>query len=226
VLVGATLIVGRLKGISRPALATVLPTTNGHYVLLDVGANVDAKPEYLAQFALLGSAYAKYSLGIENPRVGLVNIGAEKEKGNALLKEAYPLLEAASGINFIGNVEAREIPFGAADVVVCDAFVGNIILKYTEGFAKGIFQIVKQELMRTFLSKLGAFIARGGFKRLKKRFDYKEVGGAPFLGLTGLVVKAHGSSDDHAFKNAIRQAYNFIKNDIVSKTQDSLHNPC
>ena len=222
VLVGATLVVGRLKGVSRPALATVLPSTTGSYVLLDVGANVDAKPEYLPQFAKLGAVYAQHILGINNPRVGLVNVGAEKEKGNALTKEAYPLLEA-SGLNFIGNVEGRDIPLGAADVVVCDAFVGNVILKYSEGFGKGILQIMKAELTRTLITKIGALIAKSGFVRLKKRFDYKEVGGAPFLGLTGLVVKAHGSSDAVAFKNAIRQSYNFIEKDIVTKTQELLN---
>ena len=222
VLVGATMIVGRLKGVSRPALATVLPSTTGSYVLLDVGANVDAKPEYLAQFAKLGTAYATHALGIKNPRVGLVNVGAEKEKGNSLTKEAYPLLEA-SGLNFIGNVEGRDIPLGAADVVVCDAFVGNVILKYSEGFGKGILQIMKAELTSSFITKIGALIAKSGFVRLKKRFDYKEVGGAPFLGLTGLVVKAHGSSDAIAYKNAIRQAYNFLQKDIVNKTQELLN---
>lgn len=221
VLVGATLMVGRLKGVSRPALATILPGVNGSYVMLDIGANVDAKPEYLVQFAKIGSAYAKHALGIENPRVGLVNVGAEKEKGNALTKEAYPLLEA-SGLNFIGNVEGRDLPLDVADVVVCDAFVGNVVLKYAEGFGKALMQMLKTELTSSFITKIGALIAKGGFKRLKKRFDYKEVGGAPFLGLTGLVVKAHGSSDAIAYKNAIRQAYEFIQKDIVAKTQELL----
>jgi glycerol-3-phosphate acyltransferase PlsX len=221
VLAGATLIVGRIKGVSRPALAAVLPNVSGRTVLIDTGANVDANPEYLAQFAKLGAAYAKFALGVTNPRVGLINIGAEKEKGNAQAKEAYPLLEQ-SGLNFIGNVEARDIPLGAVDVAVCDAFTGNVILKYSEGFAKGLMQMIKQELTSTLITKIGALIAGGGFKRLKKRFDYREIGGAPFLGLTGLVVKAHGSSDSIAFKNAIRQCYEFIENDIVKKTEELL----
>ena len=223
-LTGATLIVGRIKGVERPALATILPNEKGWTFHIDVGANVDAKPSYLVQFAQMGAIYMESIMGISNPKVGLVNIGAEKEKGNALTKEAYGLLEAAKGINFTGNVEPRDIPLGAVDVAVCDAFVGNVILKYSEGFAKAIFDMIKEELMSGFASKLGALLSKGAFKNLKKRFDYAEVGGAPFLGLTGLVVKAHGSSDARAFKNAIRQCGEFISKDITGKIAESIQN--
>jgi glycerol-3-phosphate acyltransferase PlsX len=208
-LTGATLVVGRAAGIERPALGTLLPRGDGFTFLIDSGANVDAKPSYLAQFARMGYDYMKKAMGIERPRVGLVNIGTEEEKGNALAKEAYPLIQG-TGVNFIGNVEAREVPLGAVDVAVCDGFVGNILLKYTEGLAKGLLGMVKDELMADPLSKVGALLAKGAFKRLKKRMDYAEVGGAPFLGLNALVVKAHGSSDARAFRGAIRQCILFM----------------
>jgi len=221
-LAGATLIVGRIKGVERPALATLLPNTKGWTFHIDVGANVDAKPSYLVQFAQMGAVYMESIMSIPNPRVGLINIGAEREKGNALTKEAYGLLETARGINFIGNVEPRDLPLGAVDVAVCDAFVGNVILKYAEGFSKAMFGMIKEELMGGFLSKIGAVLSKGAFKSLKKRFDYKEVGGAPFLGLNGLVVKAHGSSDARAFMNAIRQCSEFIDKDVTGKITKSI----
>ncbi len=220
-LTGATVIVGRIKGVERPALGTLIPNTKGFSFLIDSGANVDAKPSYLLQFGKIGSVYMENVLNIENPRVGLCNIGAEKEKGNALTKEAYELL-SDSGINFIGNAEARDIPQGVCDVIVCDAFVGNIILKYSEGFAKAIMSIIKQELMSGTISKAGALLSKGAFRNVKKRFDYQEVGGAPFLGLKALVVKAHGSSNAQAFKNAIKQCGVFIERDIVSKIESNL----
>jgi len=222
ILTGATIIVGRIKGIERPALATLLPTAKSWVFVADVGANVDAKPSYLVQFAQMGSIYMESVMGIKSPSVGLVNIGAEKEKGNALTKEAYPLLETAKGFRFVGNVEPRDIPLGAVDVAVCDAFVGNVILKYSEGFAKAILGMIKEEMMAGFFTKLGALLSKPAFGRLKKRFDYKEVGGAPFLGLNGLVVKAHGSSDAKAFKNAIRQCTQFIDKDITGKIEASV----
>lgn len=220
-LTGATVIAGRIKGVKRPALATVFPNTKGYTFLIDVGANVDAKPEYLVQFAKMGSVYMENIMGVENPRVGLVNIGAEKEKGNELVKAAYTLLEKAE-VNFIGNVEARDIPLGAVDVAVCDAFVGNVILKYSEGLSKGILSMLKEELMATTVSKIGAALSKGAFASLKKRFDYTEVGGAPFLGVNGLVVKAHGSSNAKAFKNAINQCSYFIEKDIVKKIEEKI----
>ncbi|MCL2573396.1 MAG: phosphate acyltransferase PlsX [Defluviitaleaceae bacterium] len=221
VLAGGTTIVGRIKGIARPALGVVFPSTKGYTFLVDAGANVDAKPEYLLQFAQMGSVYMESLMGIKNPRVGLINVGAEREKGNMLTKEAYGLLETAD-LNFIGNVEGREIPLGAVDVAVCDAFVGNIILKYSEGFAKGIMSMLKEELMSSGISKLGALLSKRAYGRLRKRFDYTEVGGAPFVGLNGLVVKAHGSSNELAIKNAIKQCGKFIKADVVGKIKDKI----
>jgi glycerol-3-phosphate acyltransferase PlsX len=220
-LTGATLIVGRIKGIERPALGTLLPNENGYSFLIDSGANVDSKPSYLLQFAVMGSIYMEHIRGIKQPSVGLLNIGAESEKGNALTKEAYGLLEK-SGLRFVGNIEARDVPRGAADVVVCDAFVGNVVLKYTEGFAGSLFALIKKELTATTLSKAGALLAKGAFARLKKRFDYTEIGGAPFLGLQSLVVKAHGSSDAKAIRSAIMVGASFAEKDIARKIELSL----
>ena len=212
-LTAATVVVGRAPGIERPALAVVIPNAKGFGLLIDCGANVDCKPSYLAQFAQMGSEYMTKARGIKNPRVGLVNIGTEEEKGNALVKEAYPLLEQA-GVNFVGNVEARDIPLGAVDVAVCDAFVGNVILKHTEGFAKALLGMLKEELMADPVSKLGALISKGAFKRMKSRMDYDAIGGAQFLGLKNLVVKAHGSSNAKAISGAIRQCVIFNEGEV------------
>jgi glycerol-3-phosphate acyltransferase PlsX len=212
-LTAATVHVGRKQGIERPALAALLPNRSGHTLLVDCGANVDCKPNYLLQFAQMGSEYMSRARGIKNPKIGLVNIGTEAEKGNALVKEVYGLLEEAKkqgALNFVGNIEAREVPMGAVDVAVCDAFVGNVILKHTEGLAKSILGIIKEELMADPLSKVGALVAKGAFGRIKKRFDYDEIGGAPFLGLKNLVVKAHGSSNERAIFGAIRQCVLYI----------------
>ncbi len=221
-LTGSILIVGRIKGVERPALATMLPNSSGFTLLLDSGANVDCKPSYLCQFAKMGSVYMEIFNNGAKPKVGLVNIGSEEEKGSAMVKEAFELLKQQEDINFVGNVEAREIPLGAVDVAVCDGFVGNVILKYTEGFAKGIMGIIKEEMMSTTVSKLGALLAKGAFKKLKKRFDYAEIGGAPFLGLNGLVVKAHGSSDAKAFKGAINQCVSFLRGGLITKMENSM----
>jgi glycerol-3-phosphate acyltransferase PlsX len=221
-LTGATVIVGRIKGIERPALGTLLPTEKGHTLLIDAGANVDAKPSYYPQFAIMGSVYVENVLGKASSRVGLVNIGTEEEKGNQAVKEAHALLKSTKGINFVGNTEARDISLGDVDVVVCDAFVGNVILKVMEGFGKSILRIIKREIMAGLLSKLGALLASGAFKRIKQYFDYDSVGGAPFLGLKGLVVKAHGSSDAGAVVGAIRQCESFLDNDIVNKIADKI----
>jgi len=209
-LTAATVVVGRSEGIERPALGVLIPRQEGFTFLLDCGANVDCKPSYLEQFARLGSDYVSQVLNIQSPRVGLINVGAEQEKGNMLTKEAYSLLEQ-SGLNFTGNVEARDIPLGAVDVAVCDAFVGNIVLKYTEGLAKGILGIIKTELMADPLSKVGALLAKGAFKRIKQRFNYDDIGGAAFLGLNNLVVKAHGSSNAAAICGAVRQCIKYSK---------------
>jgi len=221
VLTGGTLIVGRIKGVLRPALATLLPTKTGYVFLCDSGANVDSKPEFLVQFAKMGEIYMENVLKVEKPRVHLVNIGEEAEKGNVLTKEAYELLKN-SNVNFCGNIEAREIMSGEADVIVCDGFVGNVILKHTEGLASTLMSIIKNELMSTTKSKIGALLAKGAFKNIRKKFDYKEIGGAPFLGLKQLVVKAHGSSDEKAIKSAINQAYTFISNNITKKIEEEL----
>ena len=209
-LTGATVIVGRKKGIERPALGTPIPTKKGFTLLLDCGANMDCKPSYLMQFGQIGAEYMHKALGVKNPKVGLINVGIEEEKGNAAAKEAYNLLKE-SGLNFVGNIEAREIPAGAVDVAVCDGFVGNIVLKFMEGLAKTMMGMIKEELMSSTMSKMGALLAKGAFGNVKKRFDYREVGGAPFLGLNSLVVKAHGSSDALAMKNAIIKCIEFEK---------------
>ena len=205
VLTGATVLIGRKKGVERPALGTLLPNAKKGFTLLaDSGANMDSKPSYLLQFGMLGSEYMKNMRGIKSPRVGLINVGHEDEKGNALAKEAFALLKE-SDLNFVGNIEGREIPSGDVDVAVCDGFTGNVVLKFMEGVAKTMMGMIKEELMSTTVSKIGALLARGAFKKIRTRFDYREVGGAPFLGLNHLVIKAHGSSDALAFKNAILQ---------------------
>ena len=213
-LTGATVYVGRNEGIERPALGAMIPNRKSFTLLIDCGANVDCKPSYLLQFAKMGSEYMSKVRNIKSPKVGLINIGTEAEKGNALVKETYELLSKSSsemGLNFVGNIEAREIPLGAVDVAVCDAFVGNVLLKYTEGFAKGLMGTVKDELMADPISKIGALVSKRAFGRLKKRFDYDDIGGAPFLGLKNLVVKAHGSSNERAICGAIRQCKLFIE---------------
>lgn len=222
-LTGATIIVGRIKGVKRPALGTMLPTEKQRVLMLDSGANVDAKPEYLLQYAHMGSIYMEYVEGRKNPRVGLVNIGTESEKGNALVKEAYQLLEKAEGLNFAGNTEARDITLGNVDVIVCDAFVGNVILKVMEGLANTVLRLLKKALLSSIITKIGAFLSKPAFKRLKRDFfEYDDIGGAPFLGLKGLVVKAHGSSDAGAVAGAIKQCEKFIDADIVNKIAERM----
>jgi fatty acid/phospholipid synthesis protein PlsX len=216
ILTCSTILLKRISGISRPAIATPLPNINGISLLLDSGANVDCKPIYLEQFAKMGSVYMENVMKIKNPRVGLLNIGTESKKGNAMTKEAYELLGGAN-INFIGNIEARSIPSGIADVIVCDGFSGNIILKHTEGLGENIFKMLKSELNKNIIRKLGAFLAKPAFMNIKKKFDYSDIGGAPFLGLNSIVVKAHGSSNSIAIKNSIVQCISFIENDIVEK---------
>ncbi len=219
-LTGATVIVGRIKGIERPALGTLIPNKKGFYFLMDAGANVDCKPSYLVQFAKMGAIYVENMQNIKNPRVGIVNIGVEREKGNALTKEAHELLAQQTNIHFVGNVEARDLPSDVADVIVCDGFVGNVILKYTEGFGTAILSLVKEELMSSTLSKIGALLASKAFKNIKRRFDYSDVGGAPFLGLKSLVVKAHGSAKARDIVGAINQCSLFIESDIINKIQN------
>ena len=195
--VGGTVTVGRIKGIDRPALATCLPTLKGFSLLLDSGANVDCKPQYLEQFAKMGSVYAENVLGVKNPTVGLANIGIEKEKGNMLVKEVYGLLEN-SDINFIGNAEIVDIPYGAADIIVCDGFEGNTILKLTEGLSKALLTLIKGEITKGPY-KLAAAALKTPFSNIKKNFDSDQVGGAPYIGLKALVMKMHGSCSSPLF---------------------------
>ncbi|RQD74604.1 MAG: phosphate acyltransferase PlsX [Candidatus Syntrophonatronum acetioxidans] len=201
-------VLGRIKGISRPALAPVIPSFKGDtFMLLDVGAYVDARPENLLHYAVMGNIYATKLMGKEFPRIGLLNIGEEPGKGNELTKETYPLLEQAD-MNFKGNVEARDLMNGVADVIICDGFIGNIILKVLEGFATGLFGAVKNEISKRIISKAGAFLLLPSLKNLKKELDYTEHGGAPLLGVNGICIKSHGSSNAKTFKNAlVNQAY-------------------
>ncbi len=204
-LAGSLLRVGRIKGIDRPALSPVLPSMKGGFMLIDAGANVDCKPKNILQFAQMGSIYMEKVAGIASPRIGLLNNGTEEGKGNELTKQSFALLKNCN-INFIGNIEARDIINGICDVCVCDGFVGNIVLKNTEGMAQGIMDMIKEEITKSTKSKIGALLIKDSLIGLKKRFDYKEYGGAPFLGINGIMIKAHGSSDKKAIKNAIRQA--------------------
>ena len=208
-LVGVFRFIKRRPGISRPALCALLPTATGHTLLLDCGANAEVKPNYLLEFGQLGAEYIQRTMGVTSPKVGLVNVGTEKEKGTPILQEAHQLLED-SALNFVGNIEGKDIPAGTVDVAVCDGYVGNVILKLTEGLSKTLMGMIKEELLSSFISKLGAVLSAGAFKNLKKRFDYREVGGAPFLGLESLVVKAHGSSDALAIQSAIGQCIRFL----------------
>ncbi|MFD2612962.1 phosphate acyltransferase PlsX [Paenibacillus gansuensis] len=209
------LVVGRMEGIERPALAPMIPTMDGKGTLaLDLGANMDASPQHLMQYAIMGSIYRQKVHGLERPRVGLLNVGTEEMKGNELTKAAFPLLSEAP-IHFVGNVESRDVLQGNCDVLVCDGFVGNILLKTMEGTAGTIFSVLKQEFTSSLLSKLAAAVLKPGLSRFKKKLDYKEHGGAPLLGLNGLVLKSHGSSDAKAIKNAVRQAREALKNDLV-----------
>lgn len=222
ILVGGQTIVGRIKGIRRPPLAPIIPTANGMSLLIDCGANVDAKAENLVQFAQIGSIYMENIMGIKNPRVAIVNIGAEEEKGNALVKETIPMLHECKDINFIGCIEAREIPNGAADVIVCEAFVGNVILKLYEGLSSTLIKEIKKGLMSTLISKIGAFLALPALKETLKDFDASKYGGAPLLGLNGLVVKAHGSSKSVEITNAIYQCVSFKEQDINGKIKEHI----
>ena len=222
VLVGGQVIVGRIKGVERPPLAPIIPNIEGVSLLLDCGANVDARPSQLLQFARMGSIYMESVIGVKNPRVGLVNIGVEEEKGNALTKEAYPLLKNCPEINFIGNVEARDIPFGKADVLVCEAFAGNVVLKMLEGVSDALVKKIKAGMMSSLRSKIGALLVKPALKQTLKDFSTEAYGGAPLLGLNGLVVKTHGSSKSVEIKNSILQCIAFKEQKINQKIKEQL----
>lgn len=217
----ALFVLGRIKGIDRPAIATVLPTLEGGKLLLDVGANPDANAENLKQFALMGSLYAEKILGINRPKVALLNIGSEESKGNQLTQTAYNLLKD-SEFNFIGNVEGRDIPYGKADVIVCDAFVGNIVLKTIEGMASSLFDLIKAKITSTNARKIGAVLIKPGLKEIAKTMDYSEYGGAPLLGVNGTTIICHGSSKEKAIHNAIRVAIECVEQKIIDTIRTEL----
>ena len=222
VLLGGMLRLGRVRGIERPALAPLIPSNNGQFLLIDCGANVDCQPEYLYQFGLMGDAYMRLVMGLDKPRIGLANVGDEAEKGNALTKASFPLLQDGP-FHFVGNIEARYFTDDRTDVLVCDGFDGNLILKYTEGLAATLLHFIKRELMADTRSKLGALLAKPAFRRVKQLLNQDEVGGAPMLGLQGAVVKAHGSSSGYAFASAIRQAVRMAEANVAQAIADQLN---
>ena len=221
VMAASLLGLGRIKGIDRPAIASVLPSRKGGTVLLDVGANVDCKPRHLLQFGIMGSLYAEKVLGIANPRVGLLSVGEEDSKGNELTLGSFPLLKE-SGINFIGNVEGRDLFSGLVNVVVCDGFVGNVVLKAGEGLAMALMHMIKDELTRNWLSKMGTALTLPALKELRRRIDYAEYGGAPLLGVNGVVIVCHGSSTSLAIRNALRMAANAASTGLVDSIAESV----
>ena len=217
----ALLGLGRIKGIERPAIATVLPTVEGGKLILDVGANLDATPEQLCQYALMGSIYAERILGISNPRVGLLNVGSEEGKGNELTQKTFPLLKEAA-INFIGNIEGRDIPYGRADVIVCEGFVGNVLLKWGEGLAGVFVQVIKEKITSNMIRKLGALAVKPGLKEFAQMMDYAEYGGAPLLGVNGISIICHGSSKTKAIFNAIRVARECVQTQFIEQIREEL----
>ncbi|WP_053957741.1 phosphate acyltransferase PlsX [Inediibacterium massiliense] len=213
-LAGSLFGLGRIKGIDRPAIASFYPTKKGKSLLVDAGANAECKPRNLLEFGIMGSIYAQRVLKIENPSIGIANIGTEEGKGNPLAKDSFELLSKAS-MNFYGNAEARDLPSGIVDVIVCDGFVGNIILKLTEGVAMNMMAMLKEQFLKNMMTKIGAMLLKPSLKEFKKIMDYTEYGGAPLLGVEGAVIKAHGSSNAKAIKNAIKQAKAFAQEEVI-----------
>lgn len=223
ILVGGQVIVGRLKGVERPPMAPLIPTAKGVSLIVDSGANVDSRATFLVQWAKMGSIYMENVLGIKNPKVAIVNVGVEEEKGNQLVKEAYPMLKECKDVNFVGSIEARDIPNGNADVIVCDAFVGNVILKLYEGLGKTLIGKVKGAMMSSLKTKIGALLIKGALKDTMKSFDATEYGGAPLIGLNGLVVKTHGNAKAKEIKNSLIQCKKFKESNISEKIMESIN---
>ncbi len=221
-LVGGQTVIGRIRGVERPALAPLIPTEDGAALLIDAGANVDARPSHLVQFAQMGSIYMEDVIGVRQPRTAVLNIGAEEEKGNALVRETYPLLQSCEGIRFTGSIEAREIPHGGADVIVCDGFAGNIVLKLYEGLSSTLLKKVKQGMMSSLRSKVGALLIQNALRETLRSFDVTEYGGAPLLGCKGLLVKTHGSASANDVKNSIIQCVTFKQQGINDRIREHI----
>lgn len=223
ILVGGQVIVGRIEGVERPPMAPLIPTARGVSLLVDSGANVDSRPSFLVQWAKMGSLYMEHVVGIKNPKVAIVNVGLEEEKGNQLVKETYPLLKECRDINFVGSIEARNIPMGDADVIVCDAFVGNVILKLYEGTASTLIKKIKGSMMSSLKTKIGALLIKKSLKNELKSLDATEYGGAPLIGLNGLVVKTHGNATSKEIRNSVIQCVKFKRENINEKIKASLN---
>tara|TARA_A100001015_G_scaffold112157_1_gene124562 strand:+ start:3561 stop:4586 length:1026 start_codon:yes stop_codon:yes gene_type:complete len=223
ILAASTFILGRCEGIERPTLASIFPSEKKHFVMLDMGSNVDCKASHLAQFAIMGSLFAKSILEVSNPKVGLLNIGEEKDKGNALTQQTYELL-SNSNLNFIGNVEGKDLPKGNVDIVVCDGFTGNIVLKFAEGLVSMFKNLLKDESKKSPLTLLALMLLKPAFKKHKKKFDKDEYGGAPLLGVNGIAIISHGSSSQNAIKNAIKTAFSLSKNNLIENISNNIKN--
>jgi len=221
VMVAALFRLGRIKGIQRPALCAILPALKEPICILDAGANTDCKSEYLLQFAIMGSVYMEKVMGVPNPRVGIISNGEEEGKGNQLVLDTYPLLKE-SGLNFIGNVEGKDVPFGLAQVVVTDGFTGNVVVKLAEGTVGFLGEVIEEEIKRSPFTALGGLLAKPAFSRVKKRLDYSEYGGGPLLGVDGIVIVAHGRSNAKAIKNAVRLAKQMVEGEILAAVKEGI----